>query len=217
MKFEKFLEIYKDQPLIDSSTFPLYTKKPQILRVQVKKWKDKGKLLELKKGLYVFTEKYRKYNIPKLFIGNYLIFPSYISLEYALDFYNLIPERVNTVTSVTTKKTNRFKNSFGLFTYNTVKKDLFFGYEIKKTGREQIFFATPEKAIVDFLYINKNRISLQNSSQFFNSFRLQNLDILNLSSLEKISKLYTGKTKALIENLLEYISNYNKSFTKLEL
>ena len=101
MDFNNFLEIYSDKAFIESSTYSLYTKRPDILRVQVKKWKEKDYLQELKKGLYIFSQKYQRKSVSKLFIANYLVCPSYISLEYALGFYDIIPEIVSTVTSVT--------------------------------------------------------------------------------------------------------------------
>ena len=104
MNFDKFLEIYGNKPFIESSTYSLYTSNPDILRVQVNKWKQKGYLLKLKKGLYVFSQKYGKYPISGLLIANYLVYPSYVSLECALGFYDLIPEMVSVFTSITTKK-----------------------------------------------------------------------------------------------------------------
>jgi predicted transcriptional regulator of viral defense system len=80
--------------------------------------------------------------------------PSYISLHSALSFYGIIPEEVVSITSVTTMKTNQFVNDFGTYTYQKVKRNLFFGYEPKllQDGRAMLF-ATPEKAILDLLYL----------------------------------------------------------------
>jgi len=219
MDFNNFLEIYSDKAFIESSTYSLYTKRPDILRVQVKKWKEKGYLLELKKGLYIFSQKYQRKSVSKLFIANYLVYPSYISLEYALGFYDIIPERVNMVTSITTKKTNRFKNNISLFTYNSVKNSLFFGYEMKIIDNEKIFIAKPEKALLDYIYFNKGKLKtgrkstdINGSLQFFKSLRLQNISDISISVLRLYQKLYSNRIKILINHLIEYIRIYRKSF-----
>ncbi len=96
MKFEEFLKIYNQAPLVDSSTFALYSQNPQDLRRQVREWTKKGYILPLKRGIYFFNENYRKKEPSLSFIANFLITPSYLSLEYALGFYDLIPEKVTT-------------------------------------------------------------------------------------------------------------------------
>ncbi|MBU1894214.1 MAG: hypothetical protein KJ983_00170, partial [Candidatus Omnitrophica bacterium] len=78
--------------------------------------------------------------------------PSYISLEYALTFYKVIPETVYTITSVTTKATREFTVSDIIYKYNKIRKDLFFGYEPIEKDNALILMATPEKALVDYLY-----------------------------------------------------------------
>lgn len=67
----------------------------------------------------------------------------------------MIPEEVVQLTSVTTLKTAKFENEFGTFHYQNVKTPLYFGYEIKmmQNGRG-LLFATPEKALLDLLYLN---------------------------------------------------------------
>ena len=67
----------------------------------------------------------------------------------------MIPEEVVQLTSVTTLKTAKYENAFGTFHYQNVKTPLYFGYEIKamQNGRG-LMFATPEKALLDLLYLN---------------------------------------------------------------
>lgn len=85
------------------------------------------------------------------FIANQLVFPSYISLEYALSYHNLIPERVYQVTSITSKKTTEFENAFGVFTYHNLKPGLFFGYRgTEDENGLQVLIAEKEKALLDY-------------------------------------------------------------------
>ena len=112
-------------------------------------WKKKGYLLPLKNGWYAFASCRREPGISER-VAAKIYSPSYLSLEYAMARYGLIPESVVQLTSVTTNKTANFKNDFGEFSYRTIKPELMFGYE----PRGQVLMATLEKAILDFLYIN---------------------------------------------------------------
>ena len=76
-----------------------------------------GSLIRLRKGLYVFGERYRRSPLSREHLANLIYGPSYVSLDYALSHYGLIPERVENVTSVTTGEKRRFNTPFGDFTY----------------------------------------------------------------------------------------------------
>jgi len=114
MKFEEFLKIYNQVSVIDSSTFDLYSENPHNLRSQVREWVKKGHLIPLKRGIYIFNKNYRKMNPPYLFITNFLITPSYLSLEFAFGFYDLIPEKVTVYTSIYYKENSHNKEFLGL-------------------------------------------------------------------------------------------------------
>lgn len=123
-------------------------------RNNLTRWCRKGLLVRLRNQYYAFSE-YRQVPDFSRFIANRIYAPSYISLHSALSFYGMIPEEVVQLTSVTTLKSARFENAFGTFHYQNVKTPLFFGYEIKtmQDGRG-LLFATPEKALLDLLYLN---------------------------------------------------------------
>jgi len=123
-------------------------------RNNLTRWCQKGLLMKLRNQYYAFPE-YRRVPEFSRYVANRIYAPSYISLHSALSFYGMIPEEVVLVTSVTTLKTAKFENDFGTFHYQNVKTPLFFGYEIKtmKNGRG-LMFATPEKALLDLLYLN---------------------------------------------------------------
>ena len=118
------------------------------------RWCSRGLLVKLRNQHYAFPE-YRKEPDFSRYVANRIYAPSYISLHSALSFYGMIPEEVIQLTSVTTLKTARFENAFGTFHYQNVKTPLYFGYEIKtmQNGRG-LLFATPEKALLDLLYLN---------------------------------------------------------------
>ena len=123
-------------------------------RNNLTRWCRKGLLVKLRNQYYAFPE-YRQVPDFSRYVANRIYMPSYISLHSALSFYGMIPEEVVQLTSVTTLKTAKFENAFGTFHYQNVKTPIFFGYEMKtmQNGRG-LLFATPEKALLDLLYLN---------------------------------------------------------------
>lgn len=123
-------------------------------RNNLTRWCRKGLLVKLRNEYYAFPE-YRQVPGFSRYVANRIYNPSYISLHSALSFYGMIPEEVVQLTSVTTLKTARFENDFGSFHYQNVKESLYFGYDIKMLpdGRG-VLMATPEKALLDLLYLN---------------------------------------------------------------
>lgn len=107
-----------------------------------------GLFVRLKKGLYML----RTDPLPEEEIANRLYRPSYLSFEYALATYNLIPEMPYSVTSATPKPTRAFAVGEKTFSYFTIKREAFAGYmPVKRAGRT-VLMAEPEKALVDYLY-----------------------------------------------------------------
>ena len=117
MKEKTFVEKNIDMPLISSRDFPLISDNPGMLRVQVHKWVEKGTLIQLKRGLYLLNVPGIK-KPPDFYIANKIVFPSYVSMESALSYHELIPEAVYSTVSVTTKKTNNFNLSSSCYFCN---------------------------------------------------------------------------------------------------
>lgn len=109
---------------------------------------NEGKLISLKKGLYVWNSD----SLPENFsIANILYTPSYVSLESALSFYGLIPERVFSISSMTFKTSKKFSNALGNFEYIKIPT-LYYSFGIKRISiRDGKFslMATAEKALMD--------------------------------------------------------------------
>jgi predicted transcriptional regulator of viral defense system len=116
------------------------------------RWQRQGLIVKLRQGFYAFQEVCSQPNFAFL-LSNFIYKPSYISLHTALAFYGIIPEAVTHITAVSSMKTAEFQNDIALFSYKKVKPDLFFGYEQKPFGNRTISIATPEKAILDLLYL----------------------------------------------------------------
>ena len=135
------------------TTNQVYASYPEFNRNNLVHWVRQGYLIRLRQGYYAFPE-YRESTDFTLYFANTIYKPSYISLHTALSFYGIIPESVPEITSVTTLKTITFSNDFGEYSYKNIRPELMFGYELRDMeGGRRIMFATPEKAIIDLLYL----------------------------------------------------------------
>jgi predicted transcriptional regulator of viral defense system len=131
--------------------------------------------------LYTLNDGDRAAPLDVMFIANNIYTPSYVSLEYALYYYGLIPETVHEITSVSTAKTNTFKNHYGSFSYSTVKKELFCGFDSSKSADGMpVLIACPEKAVLDFIYLRFCRRKYESDIYvFIKKNRLQRLKTLD--------------------------------------
>ena len=142
----------------------------------------RGDLIRVKRGLYVQSGR----GIPaysREILANMIYGPSYISYEYALAYYGLIPERVEEVTSVTTGKSKLFMTPAGRFSYTHVSTTYYsFGFGRKQLGDERTFLiAGPEKAVADRVVREKGGFSLRGMREFlFDSLRMDPAGFRNL-------------------------------------
>lgn len=181
MKYIEFKNRYQSTPVFNISNLEGLDPDDFSLRDNISKWGKKGYVYRLKNDLYTLNDNDRKTGLSRIFIANCLYTPSYVSLEYALFHYGMIPETVHEVTSVSTAKTTSFENHFGAFGYSTVKKELFFGYvQGKDEYALPVLIACPEKALLDFIYLRFCRRRGQGAiEEFIGKNRLQNLDTLD--------------------------------------
>ena len=104
--------------------------------------------IKLRNGLYAL-----KSDPPgEMETANRLYGPSYISFEYALAYYRIIPESVYSVTSANPKGTREFVVQGKAYEYSRIKKEAYRGYRSQKEGTAAVLIAEPEKALVDYLY-----------------------------------------------------------------
>lgn len=189
MKKEDFKKRFRDTPLITTQLLQLDYLGSYISN-QISQWTKQGDLLQLKRGIYMLSDKYERDEVPPMFIANQLYLPSYVSMESALQYYGMIPEAVHAYNSVSTKKTAEFQNTIGLFTYQSIKNDLFFGMRMIKQQGYTIYIASPEKALLDLFYL---RTDLTSAHDPVVHLRLQNLGILDTNTLLEGAKRMNNK------------------------
>ncbi|MDA3822181.1 MAG: hypothetical protein PF450_06165 [Bacteroidales bacterium] len=174
---------------------------PSMNMMNLVRWQKKGYILRLRNQWYAFNDAGRSENIEWL-AANLMYAPSYISLHTALSWYNLIPEMINTTTSVTTRKTNKFSTPLGTYDYHRIKPELFgFGYILENAdaymgergNSRKIMVATPQKAVLDFFYIN----SFYDSEKDMEDLRLNETELLKIVNKAFYQFLDRYESKAL--------------------
>jgi len=187
MLFSEFKRRYRRLPLIPAEQILPPGTSPQALRNQLSQWHRKGWLLRLRRGLYLLSDQDRAVSPSVQYLANQMYPPSYLSLEYALSHYGLIPESAAQVTSVTTRKTKVFGNRWGDFRYRHVARDLFWGFTaLPDENGYKVLIAEPEKALLDFIYFNKEGLPREGGrcrEMFADSFRFQNTEVLDRRKL----------------------------------
>jgi hypothetical protein len=170
---------------------------------------DDGSLIRVRKGLYVFGERYRRAPLSREVLANLIYGPSYVSLDYALSRYGMIPERVENVTSITTGETRRFTTPFGVFTYRpSAPRRYARGICWLGEGDIRYLMASPEKALVDKVWTDK-RFRPANLKDF-NVYLVEDLrvDEQRLSSLkqDRIAGIATAFASKKINMLARYLA-----------
>lgn len=199
MRLNEFAELAKKLPVV--SLADIRSTMPGLRQETLSRWNRSGKIIMVAPGYYVLADEIR--DETDLFaIAGRMYTPSFVSLESALSVYGLIPETVLSVTSVCTRKTRRINSPLCKFIYRSIQPRYFFGYEAKAESNHRFLMASPERAVVDLLYLRRDirstedMLELRFDAETFNG--LDPMEILDLA--ERFNKPWlTGKVKELLE------------------
>jgi predicted transcriptional regulator of viral defense system len=114
-----------------------------------------GHVLRLRRGVWALPNRVDPLALPECLTAP---LPAYVSLQSALYFHGMISQIPSVTYAVTLARTRRFVTPLGTVSLHHVKPPFFFGYE--ETGPAGGRLATPEKALVDFLYLGPARSGL---------------------------------------------------------
>lgn len=139
---------------------------PDMDKRRLFEWKRKGYILKIRNEWYCLPE-FLEEPYSSWIIANLVHNPSYISLESALNYYNLIPEGVYMATSVTTKRPIRIEMAGHNYSYSCIRTDLFFGYNLIEltSYKRKIRIADFEKTILDFFYFRSGYNTIRTISE----------------------------------------------------
>ena len=175
----------------------------------------KGELIRLKKGIYTFGLDYQKEPVDIISVANILYAPSYVSYEYALSYYGLIPERVYEITSATLRGKKSFETDLGRFSYKPVPLRAYaigvdWLYDSTNGGK---LIATPEKALCDKVRSDRGigRLSQEKLAAYLeHDLRIEWDTLLSLDT-ELISVIATAYRSSNLQNISKLIAKRKRS------
>ena len=149
------LDQFRNTP-IDYATLVTLLRDYRFPKDKIAAMEKQKQLIRIKKGLFVVAPQDGIGAVSRELIANHLYGPSYVSLESALSYHNLIPERVYRVRSVAMKRAKKYDTPLGVFEYRTVSPEYFsIGIQQQATQDNTVFLiASPEKAICDMLVLS---------------------------------------------------------------
>jgi len=187
MSFDSLIKILAGQPFFDlAAVVQLSGENRANVGTQLYRWAKAGKLVPLRRGMYALADRYRQAPINPAELANHIYRPSYLSGLWALGFYGLIPEKVTTFTSVTTRVPRRFENPLGLFEYRHLKQSAFFAYRAVKIIDSKVLLAEPEKALLDLWHLGRGRWT----EERIGAMRFQNQDIVDQARLVQYAEVF---------------------------
>jgi hypothetical protein len=178
---------------------------------KISRLESKQLIIRIKRNLYVVSKQVHNQEISRELVANHLYGPSYVSLESALAYYGLIPERVFAMRSVCTKLRKQYETPVGHFEYVKVPEKYFqIGVNQEIIDNSYSFLiASPEKALCDKIVTTQNiRIqSVKAMNEYLEEdlrFEMSALTSFNIDIIEEC--LEFGKKKTELTQLLKLLS-----------
>lgn len=204
MKFEELIEIVGDEPLFETGLLLAGVEDVPALQRQLSGWVRAGRLIRVRKGLYAVAPPHQRVAPDPFVVSNRLVTPSYVSLESALHFHELIPDVVQGVTAITTGRVVGYETPLGRYVFQHVKHERFWGADITGVARGQrALVARPEKALIDLLYLTPGSDDIG----YVRQLRLQNgtrIDRERLGEMvERFGSLKVERAVGLVLSVIE--------------
>ena len=114
-----------------------------------------GHLARLGRGRWGFKDRIDPFALPEYLTAPY---PGYVSLQSALYHHGMISQIPSVIFAVSIARTKTYASALGTVSVHHVDPSFFFGYRPAGKGAGKI--ATPEKALIDFLYLCPARTRL---------------------------------------------------------
>ena len=187
MEFAELLAIVGEEPVFESDLLLAGDGNPSNVRRQLSRWVRAGRIYQLRRGVYSLAPPYQKVKPHPFVVANRMVPASYVSCQSALAHYNLIPEYVPIVISVTTVRPARWTTPLGTYVYRHLRPGLFSGSRQLSFGSAQAaFVAGPGKALLDLIYLTPQ----SDRPAYLEELRLQNLFVLHLEELHRLAALF---------------------------
>ena len=171
-------------------------------RDKLKNLVKEKELIHVCQGIYLPGHDYRR-SYSKEVLAGIIFGPSVISFEYALSFYDLIPERVETITSLCFKRNKVFQTPLGRFTYQYIAPKKFpIAINYEQTDLGNFFIATPEKALCDLAYFQKIQNNNDALEYIIDDLRISEKKLSQMNVL-MLLELKMGYSKKSVNHLVD--------------
>ena len=172
-----------DEPVFETGFLLAGPGDPQAVERQLSRWVASGKVQQMRRGLYALAPPWRQTTPHPFLLANRLVPSSYVSGLSALAYAHGIPEYVAEVTSITAGRPHVRQLPFGRFSFRHLKADRLFGYRLLDLdSSQQAFVATPEKALLDTVYLQPGGDDVA----YLRELRLD-FSVLDLAALDELS------------------------------
>lgn len=211
MDFRTIIKDYTEAPISRHLILELLSKY-QSPNDKISELLKSKELISIRRGLYTIGPKMDLPSPEPFLIANHLRGPSYVSLESALSYWNMIPERAYEISSVTTKTSKLYKTPVGRYSYKQLKTP-YYSYGIKNieySPKQTILIASSEKALCDKIVLTPkiNLRSIKQTKEFLTEDLRMDSEVL--STLDtKVMALWIknapkkNSLKMLIKTLIE--------------
>jgi hypothetical protein len=183
MDFRTIIKDYAEAPISRHLILELLSKykSPNDKISELLKSKE---LISIRRGLYTIGPKLDLPSPEPFLIANHLRGPSYVSLESALSYWNMIPERVYEISSVTTKTSKLYKTPVGRYSYKQLRTP-YYSYGIKSieySSKQTVLLASREKALCDKIVLTPkiNLRSIKQTKEFLTEDLRMDLEVLRI-------------------------------------
>lgn len=155
-------------------------------------WQARGYIKKIRNGFYIWDD-FNEEITNWWGVSHKCYSPSYVSLQTALSVYGFIPEGVFSITAISTSKTYSFQSHSLHFKYHHIKSSLFWGYIVMNAPNGLPYcIATPEKAMLDFLYFNEALVAPEDfEAMRFNKYVMK--EQLDQKKFKQYAELFRGK------------------------
>ncbi len=217
MDFEQLLQMVGEEPVFETALLLAGKVNPDTVRLQLTRWKNNGRVYQLRRGLYAIAPPYQKVKPHPFVIANHLQRASYVSGQSALAFYGLIPDTVQITLSVTAGRPERVETPLGVFDFRHIKPELLSGYRMMvlhspRSPEQQALVATPEKALLDLVYLQPGG----DRPAYLGELRLQNLERLDIDELHRqVETFETPKLRRAAHTIIDLARNDAQEYETL--
>ena len=203
MNFPMLLDILGNDVVFESGLLLVGDVNPNDVHRQLSRWVEQGRIYQLRRGLYALASSYQSIKPHPFTIANRMVRSSYVSCQSALTYYDIIPEYSPSVISVTADRTGQWRNPLGFFVFRHIQLKYLDRYKLTDLGGGyKAFLATPEKALMDLIYLTPKGDSVE----YLTELRLQNLGRLDIGRLKETSEIFNrpklNRVYAVLESII---------------